>query len=204
MVVSEPVSVAAPPAPIGPARRWPSVAGAARASILALFSRAWMLAAAPVTLILIARTVSPEVQGFYYTFSSLIALQAFVELGLYLVIINVASHEWASLRLGEDGRIGGDGDALSRLVSLGRLIFKWYAVASGVFVAGVSAAGYVFFSGMPDPGVDWRAPWFALVVLSGLLLWTLPLNSLLEGCGQVAEIYRFRLGQAVLGNVALW
>ncbi len=201
---SDAVSVAVCSRPTGLARRWLGRAGADRASVLGLFSRAWMLAAAPLTLVLIARNVSPEVQGFYYTFSSLVALQAFVELGLYLVIINVASHEWASLGLDDDGRINGDAVALSRLVSLGRLIFRWYAVASVVFVVGVSGVGCVFFSGMPDPGVDWRPPWFALVALSGLLLWTLPFNSLLEGCGQVAEVYRFRLSQAVLGNLALW
>ncbi len=148
--------------------------------------------------------LSPEVQGFYYTFSSLVALQSFVELGFYLVVINVASHEWASLQLGKDGRIEGDPRALARLISLGRLIFKWYAVASAVFVVGVSIAGYWFFSGMPSSGIEWRGPWLTLVVLSGALLWALPFISLLEGCGQVAEIYRFRLTQAVLGNLALW
>jgi O-antigen/teichoic acid export membrane protein len=190
--------------PVGLARRWLRRAGADRGAVLGLLSRAWLLATAPVTLVLIARNLTPETQGVYYTFSSLIALQAFVELGFYLVILNIASHEWASLRLGEDGRIAGNAAALSRLVSLGRLIFKWYAVASAIFVAAVSVAGYLFFSGMPDVGVDWRAPWFALVALSGLLLWALPFNSLLEGCGQVAEVYRFRLSQAVLGNLALW
>jgi O-antigen/teichoic acid export membrane protein len=198
------VSTPARSDPVGLAQRWLRRAGADRGAVLGVLSRAWLLATAPVTLVLIARNVSPEVQGVYYTFSSLIALQAFFELGFYVVILSIASHEWASLRLGEDGRIVGDAAAHSRLVSLGRLIFKWYAVASGIFVAAVSFAGYLFFSGMPDLGVDWKAPWFALVALSGLLLWALPFNSLLEGCGQVAEVYRFRLSQVVLGNLALW
>lgn len=175
-----------------------------RAVFFALLNRAWQLLAGAVTLLLIARFFTPELQGYYYTFASLLALQSFVELGFYLVIINVTSHEWARLELDGAGRIVGQPEALSRLVSLGHLIFRWYAVASAVFVVSVSILGYAFFSRSPQPGIQWQAPWLALVTLTGLLLWTLPFNSLLEGCSQVATINQFRLIQATLGNMALW
>jgi hypothetical protein len=168
----------------------------------AVFS--WQLLAEPITLLLIARFFTPELQGFYYTFASLLALQSFVELGLYLVIVNVASHEWAHLHLDETGRIDGDPEARSRLVSLGRLIFVWYAVASIIFVIGVSAVGAIFFARNLHDGIAWQGPWLAVVGLSGVLLWALPFNSLLEGCGQIATINRFRLQQLVLSSLALW
>ncbi len=98
----------------------------------------------------------------------------------------------------------GELDALSRLVSLGRLAFKWYGVASCIFVVGVSTAGYLFFSYNPHPGIEWVSPWFTLVLLTGLQLWMLPLLSLLEGCNQVANINLFRLIRAVLCTMALW
>jgi O-antigen/teichoic acid export membrane protein len=169
-----------------------------------MLTRVCLVAAGPVTLVLVARRFSPELQGFYFTFTSLVALQSFVELGFYIVVINLASHEWSSLSLDGEGRIVGDPGALSRLISLGRLTFKWYAAASAIFVAGVSALGYVFFTRTAHPGVDWQGPWFALVALTGVLLWALPFNSLLEGCNQVAEVNRFRLSQVFLGNLALW
>jgi O-antigen/teichoic acid export membrane protein len=175
-----------------------------RAVVFVLLNRGWQFLAGPITLLLIARYFSPEVQGFYYTFDSLLALQSFVELGFFLVIINVASHEWASLGLDSTGRIVGEPQALSRLVSLGRLIFKWYAVASAIFVVGVGTIGCVFFAQSSHPGIQWQAPWLVLVALTGLLLWVLPFNSLLEGCNQVAAINQFRLKQAMLGNLVLW
>ncbi len=175
-----------------------------RAVVFVLLSRGWQLLAGPITLLLIARYFSLEVQGFYYTFDSLLGLQSFVELGFYLVIINVASHEWACLGLDSTGSIVGDQQALSRLVSLGRLIFKWYAAASAIFVVAVATIGYVFFSQTSHPGIQWQAPWLVLVVLTGLSLWVLPFNSLLEGCNQVAVINQFRLNQAILGNLVLW
>lgn len=181
-----------------------SEAGVDRAVMFAVMARTCQAIAGPVTLLLIAHHFTPEIQGFYFTFGSLLALQSFAELGFYLVIINVASHEWARLNLDSAGRIVGDPAALSRLVSLGRLIFKWYAVASTAFVAGVSLVGYLFFSQAPQAAVNWQAPWFVLVALTGLMLWSLPFVSLLEGCNQVASVNQVRLKQVVLGNVALW
>lgn len=175
-----------------------------KAVVYALSARVWQLLAGPVTLILIARHFSPELQGFYYTFASLVALQMLVELAFYVVIINVASHQWADLALNAEGRIVGDPNALSRLVSLGRLVFKWYAVVSLIFIVGVGSAGYIFFSQGNNIGIVWQHPWIALVILTGFMLWALPFNSLLEGCNQVATIQRFRLNQVILETSVLW
>ncbi len=175
-----------------------------RAVIFVLLTRGWQFLSGPVTLLVIARYFTPEVQGFYYTFGSLLALQSFVELGFYIVILNVASHEWAHLRLDTQGRIAGDRKHLSRLVSLGRLIFKWYAAASAVFVVFVGAIGHWFFSRADQPEIEWQAPWSVLVALRALLLWTQPFASLLEGCGQVTTVNRFRLYESIASSVVLW
>jgi len=173
-----------------------------RAVMFAVLSKVWSLFAAPITLLLIAHFLEPEVQGFYYTFMSLIALQSFVELGFCIVIVQFASHEWVKLNLDDTGFISGDEKARLRLISLGRLVFKWYAWASIIFVVFVGAAGYLFLSQSSDPGVS--GPWFSLVLVSGLQLWALPFLSLLEGCGQVQTIYRFRFVQGVIISLAIW
>ncbi len=175
-----------------------------RAIIFVLLARGWQLLAGPTSILLIANYMTPGAQGFYYTFGSLLALQSFVELGFSLVVINVSSHEWAYLRLDDAGFIVGEPEALSRLISLGRLVYWWYALAGLIFTLGVSIAGYLFFSQESHLGINWQMPWFSLVILTGLLLWVLPFNVLLEGCNQVAAVNRFRLGQAILNNIALW
>ena len=173
------------------------------AIFFALLSKAWQVLAAPVTILLVVAYLSPELQGFYYTFYSLLALQAFVELGLFTVIIAVASHEWADLEL-DAGVLIGRPEALSRLVSLGRFAFKWYALASAALMLGVGVAGYVFFSGEGNAEVAWQTPWTVFIIVSALVLWTLPFVSLLEGCNQVATINRFRVSQVILSSLALW
>jgi len=176
-----------------------------RPVVYALSSRIVQIIAGPITVLLIAHCFTPQVQGFYYTFGSLIALQSFVELGLYLVVINVASHEWAHLSIHKDGHIVGKPEALSRLISLGHFVLKWYSIASLVFVVVFGSVGYVFlsFSNQYD-AIRWEAPWIVLVALTGLVLLTMPFTSLLEGCNQVTMVHKFRAYQACYGNAVLW
>lgn len=178
--------------------------GVDRAAAFAIASRLWPLLSAPVTLFVIVLYFTPETQGFHYTFTSLLALQSFAELGLSIVIVNVASHEWSELSLDGEGRLTGAPHSHSRLVSLGRLVFGWYAVASLVFVVVVASIGYAFFSQSSTPTVPWQTPWLSLVFIAGLQLWLLSLTSLLEGCNQVETVQQFRLAQTVASSVAFW
>src|SRR5476651_192970 len=84
-----------------------------RAVFFGLLTRVWAVGAGPVTAVAIAARFTPELQGFYYTFATILALRTFVELGLGTVIIQFASHEWSGLALDPSGGIAGDRDALS-------------------------------------------------------------------------------------------
>ncbi|MBT5548938.1 MAG: hypothetical protein HOJ79_00530 [Nitrospina sp.] len=178
--------------------------GVDRAIGYGVLGKVWQLFAGPVTLILISLHLSPEVQGFYYTFISLIALQSFVELGFFVVITQFASHEWSDLDIDTKGNITGNPKALSRLVSLGRLVFKWYACASALFIMAVGAGGFWFLSQNPHPDINWELPWLIYIILSGIELWTLPFLSLLEGCNQVTNIQLLRLIQSIAKSLVMW
>ncbi len=175
-----------------------------RAVFYAVMGRAWQFLASPVSMILIAACFTLEVQGFYYTFASILALQMLAELGVNLVVLNTASHEWAKLEIDDRGRLTGDQEAHARLASLARLSMKWYAVASLVFIAAAGSAGIVFFSSVPAPGASWLAPWVVVVCLTGLQLWMSPLTALLEGCNQVRTVNKWRMIQAIAMSLAAW
>ncbi len=175
-----------------------------RAVFYAIVLRLWQLLAGAGTIVLMTRFFSQETQGYYYTFASLVAMQTFFELGLNIVVINVCSHEWARLEIDASGTIRGDANALSRLISLGRMLFQWYGLASLLFAVVAGGVGVYFLQRQPDVGVSWQMPWLALVIASGLLLWTLPFNAVLEGCNQVGTVNQFRVIQAMAANGAVW
>lgn len=182
--------------------RWADIDGPVLYGILARF---WGLLAGPVTLLLVGTYFTQKIQGFYYTFASLLALQSFVELGLGTVIINFASHEKAHLNIGARGAITGDAAAFDRLRHLTRLALRWYGTGSVILVIGLSIGGFFFFSHSKDTsGVSWAAQWFSLCVLTGLTLVLVPIWSLLEGCNEVTQLYRFRLFQGMLSHITIW
>jgi len=177
--------------------------GIDRAVLYALLTRGWRAFAGLISILLIAKFLTPEIQGYFYTFQSLVALQVFAELGLLLVVVNVTSHEWSKLQLNDAGQIVGDPIALSRLVSFGRKLASWYAAAAAVFVLLVApgGAGFLAQKGIAE---EWLAPWLLTVLFQGALLWMAPFQALLEGCNQVVAIQRFQFWQGVLANLILW
>jgi len=161
--------------------------------------------AAPVTAVLILVSFTPTVQGYHYSFASLLALQIFLELGLATVIPTFSSHEWVRLRLDGRGRVVGDGNALKRLSSLALASFRWYLVA-GLILFGVLGLGGTFFLGIRDEGanVGWRTPWLLLCAASVLTFSLTPIWALLQGCGQIGEVYRYKFVESLGKNIVLW
>ena len=175
-----------------------------RPIVYGMAGRIWSFLSAPVTVILITSRFTRELQGYYYTFNSLLGLQIFVELGLSTVVAQFASHEWSKLQW--DPRVGlsGDAGALSRLVSLGRVAMRWFAIAAVIVAVGLGFGGYLFFSQTPSHGITWAAPWFALCLACAANLCLTPIFALLEGCNQVSSVYGYRSVQAVVNSIAIW
>ncbi len=178
--------------------------GVDRAVVLGVLNQFWGFVSGPVTFLLLANNFSPNVQGYYYTFYSLLGLQIFVEMGLGQVIGQFACHEWARLEMDERGHIVGDAASLSRLTSLSRFAVRWYGVAAVGLSVVLAVGGGTFFARSPQVGVSWAAPWLILCLLQAVNLMLVPRWTLLEGCNQIPQVYRFRLGQGVLTSLVLW
>ncbi|MCZ8253488.1 MAG: hypothetical protein O9318_13540 [Hylemonella sp.] len=166
--------------------------------------KVWLLASGLLTTLLIAQYFTSELQGYYYTFNAILIVQVFAELGLSSVLVSFASHEWSKLRLDEQGRVAGDPHAMSRLVSLARFSLQWYWAAGGLVALGLAILGLIFFGGTSGQPVNWTWPWLLLCLSAGLTLLFMPFGALLEGCNQVASVYKFRFAQYVTTGVVAW
>lgn len=176
-----------------------------RATFYALLTRGWQVIAGPITLLLISVYFPPAVQGWFYVFAELLALQALVEMSLNQIIINLASHEWSRLEQAPDGSIAGDPEAMSRLVSLGRFFAGWYFGVALLYGLAIGVGGGIWMAAnQSTAGIDWVGPWIVVTILTVLSLWILPIYAVLDGCNQVIATNRFRAVQSVLGNVVAW
>ena len=174
-----------------------------RAVFFGILTKVWSIIAGPLTALLIILKFNPELQGYYYTFSSLLALQVFVELGLGTVIIQFASHEWSKLKLDSQGGITGDRHALSRLASLANITFRWYLIGGLIIAFGLGLGGYIFLKAQAS-NISWSLPWFALCFFTGISVCLIPVWSLLEGCNQVSVVYTYRFIQGIVTNSIIW
>src|ERR1700686_3929347 len=188
-------------------RHWSRhVLGLDRAVGFTVLARFWGSAAGLVTLLLIARFLSPGEQGYYYTFGSLVAMQMIFELGFSYVILQLASHERARLSISSDYEITGDAIAHARLASVLQKSVRWYSVAAVLMAATLLPVGFHFFSTHQHAGptVFWRLPWCFAALMAALNFQIDPFLSFLEGCGYVPEVARLRFIQSVSGSLLAW
>jgi O-antigen/teichoic acid export membrane protein len=153
-------------------------------------------------MLFIGRYLSPVQQGYYFTFSNIISLSIFLELGLGTILTQFASYEYAYLNW-KDGRLEGDPNSLNRLLSLGRKTFLWYTIMSLLFTAIIIPSGIVFFKGNHDE-VHYTAPWICLVLFSSANLVLYAFTSIMEGCNKVSDVQLMKLVQSLVGNVFIW
>ncbi len=154
-----------------------------RAVNYAVFAQMWKFVAGPVTLLLIATRFSPELQGFYYTFASLLAMQIFFELGLNQVIVTFVSHEFGKLKWEEGGRVVGDAATLLRFRGLFVKFVRWFGFLALLLFSALAAGGLLFFhAGKANAaGIFWEIPWLFAVAATALNLFTAPFWAVVIG-----------------------
>lgn len=170
-----------------------------------LLSKGFNFVAAPVTIYFVTTFLNPVEQGYYYTFYSLLGISIFFELGLGTVITQFASHEYSNLSWLNEKELSGENYSLSRVISLTKKSMKWYSIISGLLVIFLSYSGYVFFRTKQESyNISFIIPWIILVFFFGLNTSFIPLLSVLEGCGKIAEVQQLRAFQSVVGVIAAW
>lgn len=170
--------------------------------VLVLTLRLWQAGAGLLTTLFAVHYLSPELQGWYYSFISVAALYTLFDLGLSTVLVQVSAHAFAGLRWVEKQNVEGPGrDYFQALI--GRAA-RWYTLIALLFVILLIPGGLLFFSSKSNPALHWVAPWLVLCSLTAMGLVVMPFLAVLEGCGQIAQVYAVRLVQAVCGSLACW
>ena len=175
-----------------------------QAVFFSILSKIWGLVAGPISALMIVFFFSSDIQGYYYTFGTILALQVFIELGLGLVTQQFISHEWSKLSFDSKNDIVGDENSLSRLISIARISFKWFSIGAIIATVGLVFGGYIFFYKSQVINVEWKLPWIFLCFTTGVTIVLTPIWSILEGCNQVKQVYRFRFFQGIILSITVW
>jgi O-antigen/teichoic acid export membrane protein len=175
------------------------------AVLITLCSRGINVVAGLITLSFITHSLSGEMQGYYYTFNSLIALQIFVELGLTVALTQFSSHEMAGLSWQSDGTLSGQAKPKRRLQSILKFALFWFGIAAVVMIILLCTFGIYFFSTSAtnssaslNPIYDINIPWVMLVLVAAINIFCSAAIAVLEGCGQVTSIAKMRVLQGLI------
>ncbi len=146
----------------------------------------------------IAHYLTKVEQGYYYTFSSIMAIQIFFELGFNTVITQFAAHEMANLHWVNNEEIAGNPVSLSRLAHLLRLCFRSFTLMALALLAVLITTGFVFFLYYHNKnGVNWQGPWLVLSLTTAGFFLVDPLMSFLQGLNKVKDLARYRVYMSV-------
>lgn len=182
------------------------ILGVDRAIGYSVLTRGWSLVAGPLTILIVATGMSKEQQGFYYTFSSLLALQIFFELGLTTVIAQFASHESAFLSWSARGSFDGDPVCRDRLTGLLCKSVRWYGLIAILLMMVVIPCGLLFLGQKQAAasGFSWRIPWILAVIGTAANLLAVPFFAVILGSGDVATVNKREMMGAICGTCASW
>ena len=185
--------------------RWRAVIGLDFHVLVTLLFRAWSTLAGGASALLITTFLSPAQQGYYYTFTAVLAMQIFFELGLNHVLTQLASHAAAHLNQSADGGKNEDARWRYAIASLVQLSSKWNSVMASLFLIALLAGGSMFFSNKGSlPSSQWLSVWIVLAAATATNLALSARLAIWEGLGEVGQVARLRLAQSIAGYTLLW
>lgn len=180
--------------------------GVDKAIFYTILGRGLQISTALFTVFFITRYLSPDEQGYYYTFGSIVGIQVFFELGLTQIITQFVAHEASYLKWDKDYNIIGEDKYKSRLASLLRFCAKWYSIFAVLIIIALLIAGVLFFNKYNESseGISWKLPWVLLVVGTAFNFLLAPVIAFIEGLGKVKEMAQIRLVQQIIHPIVVW
>ena len=168
-----------------------------------LGNRSTSLVSGAVSSLLIIVFLNPEIQGYHYTFLTLIAMANLAEFGFAGATQQFAAHEWAYLSLSSEKTADGESVPLDRLSSIVKFTFLWAGGGAVFLIVALFVVGYAMFS-TRSGDVVWLVPWLILVVAAGIDFGGNLLLAMLEGCDQVAEVNLIRIVRLIAYSIVMW
>ncbi len=152
-----------------------------------------------LALLFSVNTYLDEIQrGFYFSFSSLVALQVFFELGIGVVVLQNAARLIVSCGGNLDSNIN-DKSLYKDIRGLYQFNLVWTALAGALLFLLIFPLGKIFFGGIPESVLlSWQSEWLLLCVSVAFFLPLSAQLSFFEGSGYLKEVLKLRVALSFL------
>lgn len=173
-----------------------------RAALYAASGTLVRFATGPVTMLVIATSLTQAEQGYYVTFFSVFAAYQLIEAGMGFVATQGIASRIQGLIL-RRGDLEGPMLVMDAIRDRIAFVLLWFLLVAGIAALPVHLIGvHLFRSG--GPGVAWEIPWALYVFASAVGIVVSSLGAVLEGLQQSHLTFRAQLMAAVVSAGVLW
>lgn len=153
-----------------------------------------------VILYFIAQYLSPTQQGWYYTFLSFSALIFLFDFGLSIALVHISAIEFSKSKWGLNGVIiGGDTRRFEDFINIA---FHKYIKLAFLYFFIIFPFGILYFNlSQSSQDIFWFIPWIIHIISAALSLLCFPFINIIEGTGNIKEIYKLKITQVSLGTI---
>jgi O-antigen/teichoic acid export membrane protein len=171
----------------------------------ALWTQVLNVLRSTISIFLVLKYLTSIEQGFYYTFTSILAIQIFFELGFSGIITQYVAHEKSHLTW-QNNLLEGNEVNFSRLRSLLRLSYKWFTVMAIILLLALLITGFIFFSyfSPKSENVNWQMPWVLMSITTACNLIITAAIAYYEGLGRVERTAKLRFNILIYSTTAFF
>lgn len=157
-----------------------------------------------VTAVLVTKFLTPNEQGYFYSIGSLLSSYILLDFGLSNLIVQVSARYFSDLSWNKGVIFSPKEKAKSSFFALAEWVGRWY-FKLGVFTLILIPLGFLYFSfAKTSDGVEWQAPWIAVVCFLALSMPATGFLAIVEGAGKINEVYLIRILHYLLGALFAW
>lgn len=162
----------------------------------------WRLISGPLILIFIPLFLTPQIQGYWYTFTSLSALSVFADLGFSNIVLQFSAHEFAFLKFDNKYNISGDEMHHKKLASFFAFTIKWALLMIVIVFPVIMIIGIIMFK-KENVHTQWLIPWIIYLIGAAISFFNTTILSFIEGCNQVAISQKIRFNVAIVNSTVI-
>jgi hypothetical protein len=156
----------------------------------------------PFVILFVGAFMSPEEQGVYYVFGSLLQLRTFIDLGFSQSAQQLLAHAFSSLAFHRTQGIRGEKERLDAYLSIGRLVVHIYLWLGFATLLLLGLGGYLYLtSTLKDLSIDWKGPWWAMILSLGLSIGFQGFVTVSDSANLIAETNKWRFFSECAGIV---
>ena len=167
-------------------------------SLTSIINGVFSIIRGPLMMILISFYISEEIQGFWYTITSLSALSAFADLGFGTLVSQFSAHEFSKMSFNDKKEFVGKEENLQKIASLFRYVIKWALCVCLIAYPIIMIVGSCVLNTHGSVKI-WIVPWLIYMGTGGFSFVIRIVMAFFEGCGQ---IYRNQTN-IIISNVIL-